>query len=258
MLSLLRQCGAEVLPSNSRVRRRRTSSPPQGPPASRPVGGLRTFRDLRGSDIKIRAALHPQSAQPPATSAWWLVSKKGGMRGRKVPVRGPSVLCEIRALACSLSAMRGVRRLMRQRRGSAQSQTPPVLASSPGSVCARSSKVEFNLAAIPPGLVSLRLRKCQVAFEQQGCSAPSTLACLQLTKPSGRPGGSRPGCWRSGCIKVEAARPSSRKHPLRGSARVSVVASYLYSTDTACSRGRLYPAPTSYRAHKVGRPGPGR
>ena len=209
MLRRLPHQGAKVLPSNSRVRRRRTSSPPQGPPGPRLVGGLRTFRDLRGIDIKIRAALHPQSAQPPATSAWWLVSKKGGMRGRKVPVRGPSVLCEIRALACSLSAMRGVRRLMRQRRGSAQSQTPPVLASSPGSVCARSSKVEFNLVAIPPGLVSLRLRKCQVAFEQQGCSAPSTLACLQLTKPSGRPGGSRPGCWRRQCQSSRLFVPAS-------------------------------------------------
>ena len=49
MLRTLRQCGAEVLPSNSRVRRRRTSSPPQGPPASRPVGGLRTLRILRGN-----------------------------------------------------------------------------------------------------------------------------------------------------------------------------------------------------------------
>ena len=50
----------------------------------------------------------------------------------------------------------------------------------------------FNLPAIPPGLVSLRLRKCRVAFEQHGCSAPSTLACLQLTKPSGQAGHSRP------------------------------------------------------------------
>ena len=49
-----------------------------------------------------------------------------------------------------------------------------------------------NLPAIPPGLASLRLRKCQVAFEQHGCSAPSTLACLQLAKPSGQAGHSRP------------------------------------------------------------------
>jgi len=47
MLRTLRRQGAKVLPSNSRVRRRRTSSPPQGPPASRPVGGLRTLRILR-------------------------------------------------------------------------------------------------------------------------------------------------------------------------------------------------------------------
>ena len=49
MLWTLRRQGAKVLPSNSRVRRRRTSSPPQGPPASRPVGGLRTLRILRGN-----------------------------------------------------------------------------------------------------------------------------------------------------------------------------------------------------------------
>jgi hypothetical protein len=172
----------------SRARRRRTCSPPQGPPASRPVGGLRTFRDLRSSGIKVRAALHPLSAQPPATSAWWLVSKEEGMRGRKVRSRGPSVICKSRVLACSLSAMRRVRRLMRQRRGSAQSQTPPVLTSIPGSVRACSSKVEFNLAAIPPHL----------------CRDESRQKC------SGRPGGSRPGCWRS------VYSPSSRceGHPV--------------------------------------------
>ena len=49
MLRTLRQCGAEVLPSNSRVRRRRTSGPLQGPPASRPVRGPRTLRILRGN-----------------------------------------------------------------------------------------------------------------------------------------------------------------------------------------------------------------
>lgn len=42
--------GAKVLPSNSRVRRRRTSSPPQGPPGPRPVGGLRTLRVHQGKD----------------------------------------------------------------------------------------------------------------------------------------------------------------------------------------------------------------
>ena len=56
--------------------------------------------------------------------------------------------------------------------------------------------------------------------------------------------------------------PSSQRraarHRLRSSARISVVASCFYSTVTACSRGRLYPAPTSCYAHKVGRSGPGR
>ena len=34
------------MPVSARARRRRTSSPPQGPPASRPVGGLRTLRSF--------------------------------------------------------------------------------------------------------------------------------------------------------------------------------------------------------------------
>ena len=49
MLRTLRRQGAGVLPSNSRVRRRRTSGPLQGPPASRPVRGPRTLRILRGN-----------------------------------------------------------------------------------------------------------------------------------------------------------------------------------------------------------------
>ena len=49
-------------------------SPPQGPTASRPVGGLSTLRSFVGMSVQVRAALHPQSAQPPATSALMLVS----------------------------------------------------------------------------------------------------------------------------------------------------------------------------------------
>ena len=54
MLRTLRRQGAKVLPSNSRVRRRRTSSPPQGPPASRPVGGLRTLRSFVSSASRFQ------------------------------------------------------------------------------------------------------------------------------------------------------------------------------------------------------------
>ena len=106
MLRTLRQCGAEVLPSNSRARRRQTSGPLQGPPASRPVRGPRTLRSFVSTSVGIPAALHPLSAKPPATSAWKLVSKEDGMPGRKVPVRATSVLLDRQALAGSLSAVR--------------------------------------------------------------------------------------------------------------------------------------------------------
>ena len=50
------------------------------------------------------------------------------------------------------------------------------------------------------------------------------------------------------------------RHRLRRSARISVVASCFYSTDSARSRGRSYPAPPLCRAHSFGpsRPRPGR
>ena len=107
MLRTLRRQGAKVLPSNSRARRRQTSGPLQGPPASRPVRGPRTLRSLVSASAGIPAALHPPAAQPPATSAWKLVSKEEGMPGRKVPVRAPSVPLHRLSLAGSLSAVRG-------------------------------------------------------------------------------------------------------------------------------------------------------
>ena len=79
MLRTLRRQSAKVLPSNSRVRRRRTSSPLQGPPGLRPVRGLRTLLT------------------------------------RKVQVRIPSVLCEGKEPAGIRSAMRAVRRLTQLR-----------------------------------------------------------------------------------------------------------------------------------------------
>ena len=60
MLRTLRHQGAKVLPSNSRVRRRQTSSSPQGPPGPRPVGELRTLRDAkcraRSASVGIRTS----------------------------------------------------------------------------------------------------------------------------------------------------------------------------------------------------------
>ena len=107
MLRTLRRQGAKVLPSNSRARRRQTSGPLQGPPASRPVRGPRTLRSLVSASVGIPAALHPPAAQPPATFAWKLVSKEEGMPGRKVPLRRTSVLLDHPEPAGSLSAVRG-------------------------------------------------------------------------------------------------------------------------------------------------------
>ena len=65
MLTVLRRWSAEVLPSNSRSTWRWTGSPPQGPPGTRPVGGLRTLRYLAGMVAPIPAPLQQSS---PGTS----------------------------------------------------------------------------------------------------------------------------------------------------------------------------------------------
>ena len=76
----------------------------------------------------------------------------------------------------------------------------------------------------------------------------------------GRPGCGRPGRWRRHCQFGPQLRRSPNCQRLRGSARISVVASYLYSSDSACSREPLYPAPTSEPRSQGGpsRPRPGR
>ena len=145
----------------SRARRRRTGSPPQGPPASRPVGGLRTLRPFVEPASRIPAPLRQSSqaagALETTASAPFFDRDVSGMRGRKV--QGTNTVSKLRraSLAFSLSTVREVRRLMQHSCGSARHLQSCGRTSLPHHFRHRSSKVEFNLAAIPPGLVSLRL-----------------------------------------------------------------------------------------------------
>ena len=71
-------------------------------------------------------------------------------------------------------------------------------------------------------------------------------------KCSGRPGCGRPGRWRRHCqfgLRT-SRRPNCQR--LRGSARISDVALYLYSSDSACSRKPLCPAQSSVRRSQGG------
>ena len=98
------------------------------------------------------------------------------------------------------------------------------------------------LPAIPPGLASLRLRKCQVAFVQQSCPATSPLSCLQLAKPSGQPGHSRP--LPLPAVGADSVGIPLRciRHRLRSYARIKGVRLCFYSEGSACSRTPSYPA----------------
>ena len=163
------------------------------------------------------------------------------MRGRKVPSRIPSVLCDRHhslgaSVQCEQSAALGASlgvgpaQKVSSRDKPASSPFAPFLLGT-ASPC-------YHLAAIPthPRRGKPR-RKC-----------------------SGRPGCGRPGRWRRHCqFGLRTSRCPNRQR-LRGSARISVVALYLYSSDSACSREPLYPAPTSVRRSQGGpyRPRPGR
>lgn len=119
----------------SRARRRRTGSPPQGPPASRPVGGLRTLRSFVEPASRIPAPLRQSSqaagALETTASAPFFDRDVSGMRGRKV--QGTDTVSKLRRayLAFSHSAVREVRRLMQRSCGSARHQRPAVGQSPP-------------------------------------------------------------------------------------------------------------------------------
>jgi hypothetical protein len=163
------------------------------------------------------------------------------MRGRKVPSRIPSVLCDRHhslgaVVLCEQSAA-----LRSSAAGSFRvfAPLPPQAPSEEQSPSTpRYGFAVLYLAAIPPHLRRGKPRR----------------------KCSGRPGCGRPGRWRRHCqFGLRTSRcPNCQR--LRGSARISGVASYPYSSDGACSREPLYPALTSVRRSQGGpsRPRPGR
>ena len=106
-----------------------------------------------------------------------------------------------------------------------------------------------NLAAIPPGLVSLRLdgSDSQSLPGVQDTAVPAVGADSVSHRRSVRQHSSPP--------RIRAA-----SHRLRGCSRFSVVALCFYSTVSACSRIPSYPASASVRAHSLGpfRPRPRR
>ena len=105
------------------------------------------------------------------------------------------------------------------------------------------SKVEFNLAAIPPHL----------------CREESRQKC------SGQQGGSRTGCWRRQCqSSFQGIKTFGLAAPPRCQPQTAPVPPHQrYWRRTSIRRtvpvreGRCTPHPRRYRAHKVGRSGPG-
>ena len=155
--------------------------------------------------------------------------------------------------------------------GSARHQRSAVQTSWPAHLWHRSSKVECNLAAIPPGLASLRLRTPYAAIVHvrfapvsggYGRLLTSALQSLPGVQDTAVPAVGADSVRHPVFVADASLLPQSRaaRHRLRGSARISVIALYSYSKAWARSRAPSYPARPSYRAHSFGpsRPRPGR
>ena len=113
------------------------------------------------------------------------------------------------------------------------------------------------LAAIPPGTASLRLPKCQGAFEQRGCSAPSTFSRLRLAEPSGRPGGSRPHSLPPAgvaCVRFVSLRAT----PCPGRPASTLLCSTPILQSVPVREHRPAPPRRQCRAHKMSRSDSGR
>ena len=209
MLSLLRRWGAKAFPSNSRARQRQAGSPLQGPPGTRPVRGLRTLRSFVSASVPIPPALHPLSAQPPATSALRLVSRIGGVRGRKVPPRravvqraqhlphSASVQCEHPAALGSSAA------------GSARHQKPAVRQA--GQLAFEAVPPRYGFAVVIPGRNSSRpcvifALRAVLACVPHRCG-PHRCGPSSAKKPLSLPGVQDTAVPAVGADKVRVNRP---------------------------------------------------
>ena len=122
----------------------------------------------------------------------------------------------------SLSGSRASCRLMQHSCGSARYLQSCVRRSLPHHFRHRSSKVEYNLAAIPPHLRREESRR----------------------KCSGRPGHGRPGRWRRECQPYSPKGPLYGRHTLRRSARSIDVGVVLLFDGQCLFAGTLLPRST--------------
>ena len=148
------------------------------------------------------------------------------------------------------------------------SRTPSVLCDRHHSLgasvlCEQSNALGASLGVGPAQKVSSRDKPASSPFAPflLGTASPcyhlaASPPHLRRGKPrrkcSGRPGGSRSGCWRRHCqFGLRTSRCPNHQR-LRGSARISVVASYFYSKVSTCSRRPSCPARTLVRRSQGG------
>lgn len=187
----------------------------------------------------LRQSSQAAGALETTASAPFFDRDVSGMRRRKV--QGTNTVSKLRraSLAFSLSAVRKVRRLMQRSCGSALAVTPCGRTSRPQRVKSQASKVEFNLVAIPPGLLVLPLRRQDTKSlpGAQGTAIPAVGAASVSQLPRWGPQLPATPC------AVPYASASLRPASIRLAVPVSV---------EGCT-----PLDRQCCAHKVGRPGPG-
>ena len=217
---------------------------PPGPSGGRALCALSFQRHQDASPAPaVVSRASPRRPLPPLLSS---MGRSGYSRAQSA---GTSTVSAPRpsSLAFSPSALRRVRRLMQHSCGSAQSRTPPVLTSSPGSVRACSSKVRLRRASIWPLFLHTS------AGENPAGSVPG--AQEAAVPAAGADSVSHPvtGSRLTPSTQRRAARHRLRGNPASATLPCAFIRKAVPVSVEGCAPLDRFPALTP-----LGRPGPGR
>ena len=139
--------------------------------------------------------------------------RAAGVRGRKVPPRGPSVPCEghhspSESVVCGHpAALRSSAAGSLPLRKSAVPQASQLTSSAPAP--------RYGFAVVIPGRYSSR--PFSTAASVRSSLTLRSVLCVSTEKPSGQPGGRRSACWRRQCRNKSATDCAGRS--VQGSIR---------------------------------------
>ena len=237
---------------------------PPGPSGGRALCALSFQRHQDASPAPaVVSRASPRRPLPPLLSS---MGRSGYSRAQSA---GTSTVSAPRpsSLAFSPSALRRVRRLMQHSCGSAQSRTPPVLTSSPGSVRACSSKVRLRRASTWPLFLQALWPSSYADVLRRYRTHPLRSTHTAGFWPQSLPGVQEAAVPAAGADSVRhpvtgsRLAPSSQRraarHRLRGDSASASLPSATIRRTVPVRGHRITPRDRSTALTPLGRPGPG-